>query len=272
MLAIRARALIQGRLVPGLDDVAALAHPVLIHRMALGFAARAEGQTLDRADRPAGRRHAWAWRPRRDRAAPPARQGQAPGAGRAPPRRREDRAARCRRCSPQAEHPRGDGGDGLPRPPPRRHGENFWQYRQAVPGDPRSAVDWRRSGKSDQQFIREMEWEAAQTVSIWVDDALVDGLPRRRALQGALQGRAGVAPGARGLGAPDQGRRAGGADGHRRGASRAPGAPSSTAWRWRSAPSRPDGTGPTTAPRRPTGWRTAAGRSSSPTSSATSTR
>ena len=50
-------------------------------------------------------------------------------------------------------------------------GENFWQYRQAVPGDPRSAVDWRRSGKSDQQFIREMEWEAAQTVSIWVDDA-----------------------------------------------------------------------------------------------------
>ena len=47
MLAIRARALIQGRLVPGVEDVAALAHPVLIHRMALGFAARAEGQTLD---------------------------------------------------------------------------------------------------------------------------------------------------------------------------------------------------------------------------------
>jgi MoxR-like ATPase len=46
MLAIRARALMQGRLVPGLDDVAALARPVLIHRMALGFAARAEGQTL----------------------------------------------------------------------------------------------------------------------------------------------------------------------------------------------------------------------------------
>jgi uncharacterized protein (DUF58 family) len=51
------------------------------------------------------------------------------------------------------------------------HGENFWQYRQAVPGDARSAVDWRRSGKSDLQFIREMEWEAAQTVSLWVDDA-----------------------------------------------------------------------------------------------------
>ena len=52
------------------------------------------------------------------------------------------------------------------------HGENFWQYRQAMPGDARSAVDWRRSGKSDQQFIREMEWEAAQTVYFWVDDAL----------------------------------------------------------------------------------------------------
>lgn len=52
------------------------------------------------------------------------------------------------------------------------HGENFWQYRQAVPGDARSAVDWRRSGRSDQQFIREMEWEAAQTVALWADDAL----------------------------------------------------------------------------------------------------
>jgi len=48
MLATRARALIQGRLAPGVEDVAALAHPVLVHRMALGFAARAEGQTLDR--------------------------------------------------------------------------------------------------------------------------------------------------------------------------------------------------------------------------------
>jgi MoxR-like ATPase len=46
MLAIRARALLDGRLVPSVDDVAALAQPVLIHRMALGFAARAEGQTL----------------------------------------------------------------------------------------------------------------------------------------------------------------------------------------------------------------------------------
>ena len=46
MLAVRARALIQGRLAPSLDDLAALAAPVLIHRMALNFAARAEGMEL----------------------------------------------------------------------------------------------------------------------------------------------------------------------------------------------------------------------------------
>ena len=47
MLAIRARAVIDGRLAPSIDYVLALAHPVLRHRMALNFAARAEGVTLD---------------------------------------------------------------------------------------------------------------------------------------------------------------------------------------------------------------------------------
>jgi MoxR-like ATPase len=47
MLAIRARAVLDGRLAPSIDDVLALAHPVLRHRMALNFAARAEGVTLD---------------------------------------------------------------------------------------------------------------------------------------------------------------------------------------------------------------------------------
>ena len=46
MLASRARALLDGRLSPSLDDVAALSQPVLRHRMALGFAARAEGVVL----------------------------------------------------------------------------------------------------------------------------------------------------------------------------------------------------------------------------------
>ncbi|TPW31714.1 MoxR family ATPase [Martelella alba] len=46
MLTVRARALYQGRLAPSIDDVRALAEPVLKHRMALSFAARAEGVKL----------------------------------------------------------------------------------------------------------------------------------------------------------------------------------------------------------------------------------
>ena len=47
MLAVRARALIQGRLAPSTEDVLALAEPVLKHRMALSFAARADGLSLE---------------------------------------------------------------------------------------------------------------------------------------------------------------------------------------------------------------------------------
>ena len=46
MLTVRARALLDGRLVPNVGDVVALARPVLTHRMALGFAARARGESL----------------------------------------------------------------------------------------------------------------------------------------------------------------------------------------------------------------------------------
>ncbi|MDO9526371.1 MAG: MoxR family ATPase [Gemmobacter sp.] len=46
MLTVRARALLDGRLAPSAEDVAALARPVLIHRMALNFAARARGEDL----------------------------------------------------------------------------------------------------------------------------------------------------------------------------------------------------------------------------------
>lgn len=47
MLAARARALLDGRLAPSIDDVLELASPVLKHRMALTFAARAEGETIE---------------------------------------------------------------------------------------------------------------------------------------------------------------------------------------------------------------------------------
>ncbi|HXW42257.1 MAG TPA: MoxR family ATPase [Xanthobacteraceae bacterium] len=46
MLAVRARALLDGRLAPSVDDVIDLAEPVLKHRMALTFTARAEGETI----------------------------------------------------------------------------------------------------------------------------------------------------------------------------------------------------------------------------------
>jgi MoxR-like ATPase len=47
MLAVRARALLDGRLAPSIDDVIALAEPILKHRMALTFAARADGETIE---------------------------------------------------------------------------------------------------------------------------------------------------------------------------------------------------------------------------------
>ena len=46
MLAVRARALLDNRFAPSVDDVLELAEPVLKHRMALTFAARAEGETI----------------------------------------------------------------------------------------------------------------------------------------------------------------------------------------------------------------------------------
>lgn len=47
MLTVRARALLDGRLAPSVDDVAALAKPILQHRMALSFAGRADGRSID---------------------------------------------------------------------------------------------------------------------------------------------------------------------------------------------------------------------------------
>ena len=66
MLTVRARALLDGRLAPSLDDVRALARPVLIHRMALTFAARARGESLGRGDRRRRRRGLRVSRPRRE--------------------------------------------------------------------------------------------------------------------------------------------------------------------------------------------------------------
>lgn len=51
-------------------------------------------------------------------------------------------------------------------------GDEFWQYRPAELGDGLRDIDWRRSAKSDAHFVRQKEWQAAQSVMLWVDDAL----------------------------------------------------------------------------------------------------
>ena len=48
-------------------------------------------------------------------------------------------------------------------------GETFWQYRRYQPGDATTMIDWRQSAKSRHVFIRENEWEAAESVWLWCD-------------------------------------------------------------------------------------------------------
>ncbi|QDY69722.1 DUF58 domain-containing protein [Qingshengfaniella alkalisoli] len=50
-------------------------------------------------------------------------------------------------------------------------GSEFWQFRAAQPHDEVRDIDWRRSARSDAHFIRQKEWQAAQTVLVWVDGA-----------------------------------------------------------------------------------------------------
>ena len=48
-------------------------------------------------------------------------------------------------------------------------GDSFWQFRQYQPGDSLSRIDWRQTAKREHVFIRETEWEAAQSVWLWLD-------------------------------------------------------------------------------------------------------
>ncbi|HUZ72737.1 MAG TPA: DUF58 domain-containing protein [Stellaceae bacterium] len=65
-------------------------------------------------------------------------------------------------------------------------GETFWQFRQYQPGDPTTRIDWRESAKSQRLYVRETEWEAAQSVYLWrdgsasMDYASVRDLPTKR--------------------------------------------------------------------------------------------
>ena len=48
-------------------------------------------------------------------------------------------------------------------------GDSFWQFRQYQQGDSVQRIDWRQSAKRQHAFIRENEWEAAQSVWVWRD-------------------------------------------------------------------------------------------------------
>ena len=49
-------------------------------------------------------------------------------------------------------------------------GDEFWQYRPSHAGDEARLIDWRRSARADSAlYVREKEWQAAQSVTLWVD-------------------------------------------------------------------------------------------------------
>ena len=48
-------------------------------------------------------------------------------------------------------------------------GEDFWQFRRYEPGDAAALIDWRQSAKAGPVYVREREWQSAQTVALWSD-------------------------------------------------------------------------------------------------------
>lgn len=85
--------------------------------------------------------------------------------------RSEDQAARLPPLLARAEHLAGTvllGEHGRRR---AGLGDDFWQYRPVQSGDSSRMIDWRRSARGDAQFVREREWQIAQSVMLWVDQA-----------------------------------------------------------------------------------------------------
>ncbi len=164
MLAVRARALLDGRFAPSVDDVLELAEPVLKHRMALTFAARAEGETIPNVIAPAESAHRISQNGRAAAQATsrPVRSRQAAGSGRTLAAPMPRLILEARRVAATVIH----GLHGRRRAGP---GENFWQYRRFMSGEPAPTVDWRRSARDDHLYVREREWEASHTIWLWPD-------------------------------------------------------------------------------------------------------
>ncbi len=62
-------------------------------------------------------------------------------------------------------------------------GDEFWQYRPSHAGDSARMIDWRRSARSDSHFVREREWQAAQSVTLWIDSSRSMGFTGDKARQ-----------------------------------------------------------------------------------------
>ena len=50
-------------------------------------------------------------------------------------------------------------------------GDTFWQYRPAQASDSARSIDWRRSARSDSNYVQDKEWQIAQSIILWVDQA-----------------------------------------------------------------------------------------------------
>jgi uncharacterized protein (DUF58 family) len=66
-------------------------------------------------------------------------------------------------------------------------GEAFWQFRVYQPGDAPQRIDWKQSAKSDQVYVRQSEWEAAQSVWLWRDASASMAYRSRRGLPPKLE-------------------------------------------------------------------------------------
>ena len=65
-------------------------------------------------------------------------------------------------------------------------GETFWQFRPYQPGDSTTRIDWRQSARSAQLFLRDQEWEAAESVWLWADSS--DSMTYRSATAWSTKG------------------------------------------------------------------------------------
>lgn len=60
-------------------------------------------------------------------------------------------------------------------------GETFWQFRPFASGEASTRIDWRRSARGDQLYVREREWEAAHDYYLWIDASPSMGFASSRA-------------------------------------------------------------------------------------------